>query len=528
MVTYINEISTMSIRSSSSVLLLILSLPFTQLGAAIRLPDVFTDHMVLQREQPVPVWGWAESGSMIHVAFAGQDLRSEAGEDGYWKVILAPMKASSEPANLSVTGDGSISLQDVLIGEVWLCTGQSNMQWRLLESKGGAEAIAEAEYPEIRLFNVSRDVAFGRKSGKLAAWQRCSPETAPSFSGIGFFFGLDLYHELGIPIGLINSSYGGSQAEAWTPRPYLAADTALVQTIEREKVWAAERPRVRAEFERAIAEWEFARKAADQSGDPAPRRPREPDALRDYRIAGSIYQNMIEPLIPFGLRGVLWYQGESNEERAEQYELLLTTMIEAWRDKWGQGDFPFAIVQLPNFRAVSDQPEDEAWSHLRDRQRRVAETVPNTGLVVTIDVGEADDIHPTAKQEVGERLSRWALSDVYEKDVVAGGPEFDHVEFQEGKAIIYFDRVGVGLRTNDGGPPREFALADGSGIWTWGEATIEGKNKIVVHSDAVARPVAVRYAFNRNPARPNLTNETGIPASPFRSDQFMGPTHGRR
>ncbi|WP_198664728.1 sialate O-acetylesterase [Lewinella sp. IMCC34191] len=505
-----------------------LTLLATGLAAEIRLPDLFTDHMVLQREQSVPVWGQAAPGSRITVSFASQEVQAETDKTGQWRVSLAPMEASADPATLTITGDGTLTLDDVLVGEVWLCTGQSNMQWRLLESAGGEEAIAAADYPEIRLFNVSRSVAFGREEGKLANWVRCSPETVPQFSGVGYFFGLDLYRRLGIPIGLINSSYGGSQAEAWTPRSYLAADTALAPTIAREEIWAAERPAVQAEFDRQVAEYKTARAAAEESGDKLPRPPRVPDALRDYRIAGSIYGNMIEPLTPFAIRGALWYQGESNEERAEQYEGLLTTMIRSWRDEWGQGDFPFAIVQLPNFRAVSEQPEDEAWSHLRDRQRRVAESVDNTGLIVTIDVGEANDIHPTNKKDVGSRLARWALAQVYGADELAGGPRFERVKFKNSKAILYFDRVGDGLTTRDGEAPAEFAVAGQDGEWTWAEANIVGKDKVVVRSASVDRPVAVRYAFNRNPANPNLTNDSGVPASPFRTDDFTGPTHGRR
>ncbi|MGB3801617.1 MAG: sialate O-acetylesterase [Lewinella sp.] len=498
------------------------------LSAELRLPDVFTDHMVLQRDQPVPVWGQAAAGATITIRFAGQIVQAVADQQGHWKAMLEPMEASAEPRTLSLSGDGTLALDDVLVGEVWLCTGQSNMQWRLLESDGGQEAIAAADYPEIRLFNVSRSVAFGREEGKLAHWERCSPETVPEFSGVGYFFGLDLYRRLGIPIGLINSSYGGSQAEAWTPRSYLAADTALAPTIAREEIWAAERPQVQADFDREIAEWRTARKAAKETGDPVPRQPRVPDALRDYRIAGSIYQNMIEPLIPFAIRGALWYQGESNEERAEQYGGLLTTMIRSWREKWGQGEYPFAIVQLPNFRAVAEEPEDEAWSHLRDRQRLVADSLTNTGLIVTIDVGEADDIHPTNKEDVGLRLSRWALGEVYDEDVVAGGPRFQRAEFTNGEAVLYFDRVGEGLTTIDGGAPAEFAVAGSDDKWVWAEAEIVGTDRIVVRSASIERPVAVRYAFNRNPANPNLTNDTGVPASPFRTDNFAGPTHGRR
>ncbi|MBB4080982.1 sialate O-acetylesterase [Lewinella aquimaris] len=490
------------------------------LAAKVRLPDILTDHMVLQRDQEVPIWGWADPGVTVTVTFAGQIHRTQADEAGNWSVRLTPLQASNKPRNLIITDSDTLTLSDILVGEVWLCTGQSNMQWRLLESAGGEEAIAAADHPEVRLYNVSRSVAFGREAGKLGEWQPCTSESVASFSGVGYFFGLELYRRLGIPVGLINASYGGSQAEAWTPRDYLAASADLKPTIEREEVWKAERPRVQAAYDREIAEWKAANAEA--------RQPRVPDALRDYRIAGSIYGNIIAPLIPYAIRGAAWYQGESNEERAEQYEELLATMVRAWREKWGQGVFPFAVIQLPNFRASSATPEDLAWSHLRDRQRRVAERLPHMGLIVTIDVGEADDIHPTNKYDVGMRLARYALSSVYGEEGVAGGPRFQRAEFSEGTATLFFDRVGEGLRTRDGGPPQEFALAGPDGTWHWARAAIEGPDKVIVRSHLVTEPRAVRYAFSNNPDNPNLTNESGVPASPFRSDDWPGPTHGKR
>ncbi|MCO6487586.1 MAG: hypothetical protein J5I98_04165, partial [Phaeodactylibacter sp.] len=273
--------------------------------AAISLPEILGDNMVLQRGLPVPVWGKAAPGEAVQVEFGDQSRSALADEYGDWKVILGPFEASASAASMTITGSNRIVLDNILIGEVWLCAGQSNMQWTLEQSAGGTEAIIAADHPLIRLFNVSRDVAFGRKEGKLAAWQACSPETAKGFSGAGYFFGLELYRELGIPIGLVNSSYGGSQAEAWTPVEYLAASDELKPCIEREKIWAEERPGVKAAFEKEIEEWKAAAEKAEAEGKSPPRQPRVPDALRDYRIAASIYDNMIAPLIPFALRGAL-------------------------------------------------------------------------------------------------------------------------------------------------------------------------------------------------------------------------------
>ncbi|MCB0640497.1 MAG: hypothetical protein KDC44_02620, partial [Phaeodactylibacter sp.] len=294
----------------------------------ITLPDIIGSNMVLQRDQSVPIWGTAGAGETILLAFNGQEKAAISDKTGKWTIWLDPMPANATPASMFLEGeDQNIELEHILVGEVWLCAGQSNMQWELQQSDGGKTAILEADYPNIRLFNASRDVAFKRKEGPLGSWQPCSPETVLTFSGVGYFFALDLYKELGIPVGMINSSYGGSQAEAWTPRSYLAASPELLPCIEREKTWEAERPQVQKDFDHRLKTWEIDVARAKAGGTKAPNRPRVPDALRDYRIAASIYRGMIEPLIPYAIKGALWYQGESNEERAEQYELLLTTMI---------------------------------------------------------------------------------------------------------------------------------------------------------------------------------------------------------
>ena len=244
-----------------------------------------------------------------------------------------------------------------------------------------------------------------------------------------------------------------------------------------------------------------------------------PDALRDYRIASSIYDGMIEPLIPFAIRGAVWYQGESNEERAEQYNTLLPTMIRAWRERWGEGDFPFGIIQLPNYRVVKPEPEDAPWSFIREAQRRTAIETPNTGLIVTIDIGEANDIHPKNKLDVGKRMAFWALKDVYRRKMT-GAPVLKNVEVKDSKIILTFSEVGNGLRLKDGDKLEEFAIAGSDKKWIWADAKIIAKDKIEVSSPNVFEPKAVRYAFNSNPRHPNLTNDSGLPASPFRTDNW--------
>lgn len=496
--------------------------------AEVTLPDILADSMVLQREQKVPIWGYAEAGEAVSVRFAGQEKKTRADKDGKWLVYLNSLSANATPATMVITGDNKIELKGILVGEVWLCAGQSNMQLTLRETKDGEAAIARADHPMIKLFNVSREVAFKHEDGLLATWQSCTPESVKEFSAAGYYFGVDLQKELNVPLGLVNASFGGSQIEAWTPVEYLLASDELRPTVEREKMWKAERPQVKAQYEKDMEAWRAEVEKAKSNGNEPPRQPRVPDALREYRIAASIYDNMIEPLIPFGIRGVLWYQGESNEERAEQYGLLLPTMIKSWREKWNQPKLPFGIVQLPNFRDVAPQPTDEAWSHLREQQRRTVVNTLHTGLIVTIDIGEAHDIHPHNKLDVGKRMSRWALADVYGQNITATGPIFEKAKVEGSKVVLQFDEVGEGLRILQGDQLQEFAIAGADRQWHWAEAKIVGKDRIEVWSDLVPKPKAVRYAFNNNPENPNLTNETGLPASPFRTDNWPGPTHGKR
>jgi len=496
----------------------------------VTLPDVISSSMVLQSKQHVPIWGKADRGESVTVTFARQSKTAVADKDGRWVVRLNPLRANATPSTLIVQGKNKIELTDILVGEVWLVAGQSNMQRLLSETANGEAAIAASNYPLIRLFNVSRQVAFNHAPPPLAVWQACNPESVKPFSAAGYYFAVELLKELNVPIGVINSSYGGSQAEAWTPVEYLLASPDLKPTVERTKIWDEERPRVKVEYDEAIRKWrEESDKLRAAGARPTPS-PAVPDALREYRIAASIYDGMIAPLIPFSIRGAFWYQGESNEARAQQYEILLPVMIKAWRERWAEGNFPFGIVQLPNYRDPKNEPADEAWSHIREAQRRTAQSSPNTGLIVTIDIGEARDIHPKNKLDVGKRMAYWATAQVYSKRSVKSGPSFRYARPSASGAemIVSFEDVGRGLRTRDGGKLSEFAIAGEDGKWYWAEAEIVSRNQVKVWSPSVPKPVAVRYAFNNNPRNPDLTNETGLPAGPFRSDNWPGPTDGKR
>src|SRR5882672_6518382 len=348
----------------------LLLLPATAAHANIVLPDVIGSAMVLRRDSAVPIWGTADPGETVTVRFAGKTRSGTADKDGKWIIRLDAMPANATPGTMTIEGKNRIELKGILVGEVWLVAGQSNMQRLLSETANGDAAIASANHPLIRLFNVSRAVAFRHAPPPLGVWQACSPESVKPFSAAGYYFGVELEKELHVPIGLINSSYGGSQAEAWTPVDYLLASPDLKPTVDRTKIWDEERPGVKAEYDEALKKWrEDSDKARAAGARPQPS-PAVPDALREYRIASSIYDGMIAPLIPYSLRGAVWYQGESNEARAQQYGLLMPTMIKAWRDRWGQGAFPFGVIQLPNYRDSRAEPADEAWSHLREAQRR--------------------------------------------------------------------------------------------------------------------------------------------------------------
>lgn len=495
--------------------------------AEVALPDVLGDSMVLQQNQIIPVWGTAEPGEAVTINFGKQKKTIVADADGKWRVDLDKMSASFEPQTMTIAGKNTITLRDVLIGEVWLVAGQSNMQRLLRETSNGEAAQAAANHPNIRLFNVSRDVAFKKKPGKLGAWRATTPESINEFSAAGYYFGVELERELKVPIGLINSSYGGSQAEAWTPVSYLNADPDLKITVERTKIWDEERPRVRVEYDAAIKKWREESERQKVAGARPSPSPGVPDALRDYRVASSIYDRMIEPLLPFAVRGAIWYQGESNEARAEQYNILLPTMIRAWRERWGAGNFPFGIIQLPNYRKIQDEPVDEAWSFLREAQRRTVMNTPNSGLIVTIDIGEANDIHPKNKLDVGKRMARWALKDVYNRKI-SNSPMIKDAYVKESKVVLVFDDVGSGLKIRDGEKLDEFAIAGADKKFYWADAKIVGKDKVEVSSPNVANPQAVRYAFNNNPRHPNLTNDSGLPAAPFRTDDWADPTAGKR
>jgi sialate O-acetylesterase len=507
---------------------LILAVLSTSAAADIQLPQVFTDGAVLQCDMPVPVWGWTDPGRSVTVSFAGQRHTARAGEDGRWIVRLREMKASRRPRELIVKGTGRdrIVIEDVLVGEVWICSGQSNMAWPVSRSNDAAAETAAADFPRVRLLTVTRMTAGAPQDSFKGSWIACSPKTVPSFSAVGYFFGRELHRELKVPVGLINTSWGGTPAEAWTSQAALEAEDRLVPLLARWKksVDAFDPEKAKARYEQQLANWRQAVAAAQASGKKAPRRPQP---ARDPRLSphrpASLYNGMIAPLVPFAMRGAIWYQGESNAGRAEQYRTIFPAMIRDWRRAWGQSDFPFHFVQLANFRRASDEPGDSSWAELRDAQTYTLRTVPATGMAVIIDIGAAKDIHPRNKQDVGKRLALWALARDYGRKLVFSGPLYREFTRRGNEIVLAFDHVGGGLEAKGG--LRGFSIAGADRKFRWGNARIEGKTIVVSHPD-IAEPTAVRYAWADNPPC-TLHNAEGLPASPFRTDDWPGITAGK-
>ncbi len=458
------------------------------LHADVKLPAVLGDHMVLQQDMPVPIWGWSGAGEDVTVKFAGQNQSAKADADGKWSVKLSPLTASDQPGDLVVSGKNTLTLKDVLVGEVWLCSGQSNMEFNVGSTKNAQQEIQDANYPQIRLFSVPKATLEEPQSDTHGAWQPCSPQTVGGFSAVGYFFGRELNKELHIPIGLIHSSWGGTVAEAWAQRSYLEKDPDYQKILER----------------------------VEHEKKDSPNR------------AAYLYNGMIAPIVPVAIRGTIWYQGEANANRAYQYRKLLPTMIKSWRDAWGEPDMAFLIVSLANFQKPQAQPGESDWAELREAQASVARQ-PHNGLALAIDLADEanpEDIHPHNKQEVGRRLALVALAKTYGKNVVCSGPEFASMKIEGEKAIVQFKNAEGGLEANGGEPVKGFQIAGEDKKWQWAKGEIRGDH-VVLSSDDVKAPVAVRYGWAINPVT-NLYNKAGLPTVPFRTDEWKGVTEENR
>ncbi len=491
--------------------------------ADVKLPSVFGSHMVLQRDQKDRVWGWAEPGEAVTVEIAGQTKSANAGPDGAWQVYLDPMPAGG-PHTLTVRGKNTVPFEDVLVGEVWICSGQSNMQWGLGSSYDGDLAIRAANHPGIRLITVPNLGTQEPQRDFRGKWTTCRPETVGGFSAVGYFFGRQLHETLGVPVGLINDSWGGSACEAWIRRDILASDPKYAPLMQRWEKMEKDYLLAKAESDAKQSERRLIAAKAKAEGKPAPRSaPNLSGQMTGNSRPGNIYNGVLKPTIGYGIRGAIWYQGESNAGRAYQYRDMFPLMIKSWRDEWGQGDFPFYWVQLADFLAEKPEPQESAWAELREAQTMTMGHLPHTGEAVIIDIGEGKDIHPRNKLEVGLRLARWALARDYGIAIAHQSPTYKSMEKQGNKVVLTFDHVGSGLQTFDVAEAQGFAVAGSDHKFVWAKARVIGPNKVEVSSDKVAEPVAVRYAWADNPVC-NLYSAEGLPATPFRTDDWPGVT----
>ena len=495
------------------------------LRAELKLPTIIGDHMVLQQKQTNPIWGWDTPGTKVTVSFAGQTKSADAGPDGKWTVKLDPVDANATAQVLSISGSSKKDVQDVLVGEVWMCSGQSNMGFTLNGDWNGDIEAAASKLPNLRLVTVPIVGTQELQNDFKGEWKQCTPESAAGFTAVGFFFGRMLHEVLGVPVGLINNAWGGSAAEAWVRRESIEKDPrfqALMEaTVKREA--DATSDAAKANFEKANEKWKADVAALKEKGlkpgQQLPRAPQPPGAwLTGNARPGNIFAGMVNPTLGYGMKGVIWYQGESNASRAYEYGDLFPFMIEQWRKEWNQGDFSFYWVQLADFMAETPEPADSTWAELRESQTKTMK-LPNTGQCVIIDLGEGKDIHPKNKHDVAARLVRWALVKDYGLKFPYRSPEFKSMEIKGEKVQITLDMFGSALRPFDVNNVVGCAVCGEDKVWHWATGTVLGADKFEVSSKDVPAPIALRYAWANNPVC-NLFSKDGLPVTPFRTDDF--------
>lgn len=490
-------------------LALLVVLPFAAL-ADVKLPALITDGMVLQQQSAVAIWGWATPGEKVKVrgSWDQQQKETTANSKGEWLLKLKT-PAAGGPYTIAIGGHHKITVNNVLIGEVWLCSGQSNMEFSLQKItswKTGVfnyeSEIAKANYPNIRMFTVTHAVAQEPQQDVKGKWETCSPESAGGFSAVAYYFGVELNKALKCPIGLIHSSWGGTPAESWVKKEVLGKDSKLLPMLRNYDKELSSYPSNEASYATALAKWE----AAGSKTGSAPKKPVEP--TQNPKSPTKLYNGMIAPITPFTLKGVIWYQGESNSDRAEEYKTLFPALINSWRTDW-KTDLPFYFVQIAmHYQKVPA---------IREAQLYTLATVPKTGMAVITDVGDSLDIHPRNKEIPGHRLALWALAKTYHQTVAYSGPMYKSMKLKDSSIVLQF-KYAEGLMAK-GNELKEFAIAGADQVFVNAKAVIKG-NEIWVSNPAVKSPVAVRFAW-KNYARPNLYNGAGLPASPFRTDNWM-------
>jgi sialate O-acetylesterase len=518
-------------RAAASVLavLLVFGLP-AALAAAVKLPAVIGDHMVVQQEKPVAVWGWANKAESVTVRFNGQEKKAVADAAGKWRVVFDPVKAGGAPLEMTAQGASGpgIVVKDILVGEVWIASGQSNMEMTMAALPNPVPEILRADEPGMRLFLVPRRTAAQPCEDIDAQWKVCAPDAVRPFSAVAYYFGLELHKRLGVPVGLIASSWGGTDIEPWTPPAGFDAVAEVKPLLEKHLANYAE---YRDKLAKSVPAWEAwvrdARKAlAAKTPMPAePARSYPNDPFDNPQAPTTLYNGMIHALTPFAIRGAIWYQGENNRNDGLFYEKKMEALIRGWRDVWKLGDFPFYYVQLApyNYSYNRETPTGDVPDFLRlpliwEAQSN-ALRIPGTGMAVVTDITNLNDIHPGNKRDVGYRLALWARAKTYgETGLVFSGPLYKSMAVENGRALISFDDIGGGLISNDGQPLKWFEIAGEDRVFYKAEAQISG-NAVIVWSARVTVPKAVRFGWHQL-AVPNLANKEGLPASPFRTDRW--------
>ena len=488
------------------------------LRAELKLPAIISDHMVLQQKQANPVWGWDTPGAKVTVTFAGQTQTATAGPDGRWTVKLQPVAANATAQTLTIAGSSKREIKDVLVGEVWMCSGQSNMAWSLGQTYTGDIEGAGARRPNLRIVSVPQVGTQTLQNDFKGQWEVAAPENVKNFSAVGYIYGRYLHDILNVPIGLIDNAWGGSAAEAWVRRETLEKDPRFKALMESTTKREAElqSAKGKADYDEALAKWKETSRNAKAAKKAAPAAPQQ--WLAGQHRPGNIFAGVMNPTLGYGIKGVIWYQGESNATRAHEYRELFPFMIEQWRKEQGQGNFPFYWVQLADYMAEKASPGESAWAELREAQTKTLK-LPNTGQAVIIDIGEGRDIHPRNKYDVASRLVRWALVKDYGLKFPYRSPEFKSLEISGNKATVTIDCFGGTLRAFDVTDARGFAICGEDKVWHWATGKIIPPNKVEVSSDQVAAPIAVRYAWADNPVC-NLFSSDGLPVTPFRTDDF--------
>jgi sialate O-acetylesterase len=495
--------------------------------AEVKLHPVFADHMVLQQNKDLSVYGTAAPDEKVEVTFQDKTASGTADKNGDWKVAIGQFKAGG-PFEMTVKGTNTITLKDVLVGEVWVCSGQSNMEFPLASANNAQQEIAAADYPQIRLLFVNKAISPSPQREFVGHWDVCTPKTVPWFSAVGYFFGRDLHKALKVPVGLIHTNWGGTLAEAWTSVDGLK-DPVLANYRQRAEDLTKRAPQLMEDYFKAVDAYKvrFQKSMAEGNGIPT-EFPQVNGDLLSNGMPCSLYNGMISPLVGFPVAGATWYQGEANADRAKEYQTLLPAMIQDWRTHWQDPKMTFLIVQLANFMQPNAQPEDTGWARLREAQTMTATKVAKAGQALAIDIGDAADIHPRNKQDVGHRLALAALAIEYGKDIEFAGPMYKSMKVDGDKAVLEFTHVGGGLvaKTTDvkdaplaDSQLKRFEVAGEDKKFHWATAKIDG-DKIVVSSPDVPHPVAVRYAWANNPTGCNLYNKADLPAVPFRTDDW--------